>query len=88
MRYVVASLDVLGTRDFGYEVNDEHQIGTIDVSQEVADDDKLLLGVLNTNGFLDNATIDDVYFMGESCDYLQVFSEETDRPLLSLSLRE
>lgn len=88
MRFVVASLDVVGNQLDGFEINDQHQVGSIDVSLEVAEDDQLLLDVLNANGFLEGLTIDDVYFMGESVDYLVIHDEETDRPVLALILEQ
>lgn len=86
MRFIVASLDVLGNISEGWEVNDQHQVGTIDISQEVAEDDQLTLNVLNANGFLENATIDDVYFMADGLDEIVIYDDETDRPVLTLIL--
>ena len=86
MRFIVASLDVLRTSLNDWEVNDQHQVGTIDISRDVAEDDQLTLDVLNAGGFLENTTIEDVYFMGESIDYIQIHDEETDRPILALIL--
>lgn len=88
MRYIVASCDVVGNQHDGWEVNDQHQVGTIDISLEVAEDDQLVLDVLNANGFLENATIDDVYFMADGCDYMTIFNDETDRPVLALILEQ
>lgn len=88
MRFIVASCDVVGNQETGWEVNDQHQVGTIDISQDVAEDDQLTLDVLNVNGFLENATIDDVYFMADGLDYITIFNDETDRPVLALILEQ
>jgi glutaredoxin 2 len=88
MRFAVTTLDVIQDRNGSWEVNDQHQVGSIDVDLAVAEDDQLTLDVLNANGFLNNLTIEDVYFMGESVDYIQIHDEETDRPILALVLEQ
>lgn len=88
MRFTVASLDVLGSEVNGWKVNNQNQVGTVDISQEVFENDQLVLNVLNISGYLENATIDDVYFMCDDNAYLQIHDEETERPILALILEQ
>lgn len=87
MRFAVASLDALRT-NYDWEVNDQTQIGSIDISEDVANDDQLVLDVLNANNITNNLTTEDVYFMGEDLHYIQIHDEETDRPLFALILEQ
>lgn len=83
MRYVVASVDVLGNEEIGWDVNDTHQIGTIDISDEVINDDQLILDVLNEAQYTDNVTVEDYFIEGDD-SYMTVRSEEDGRPMLAL----
>ena len=88
MRFAVATLDVVGNDSTGWEVNDQHQIGAIDISQEAAEDDQSILNVLNQLEYLDNATLEDVGVFGEDLSYLQVIDAMSGRPLLALILEQ
>lgn len=89
MRFTVLNLDVVrDTKDMlGWNISDTHQVGTIDVSDEVWQDDYLLLDVLNAAGYVDNLNAEDVYFMIES-DFLELRDEETERPILGLVVEQ
>lgn len=87
MRYVVASNDCVGNSEKGWDINDQHQIGTIDVEQDVIEDDQLILDVLSAADYLDSATVDDYIVVGdETC--FDIIECGSDRPVLSLRLQQ
>ncbi len=86
MRYTVASVDAVLEKS-NWEVNDQYNIGMIDISQEVAENDQLILNVLAQENIAELA-LDEVYFIAEDIDYLTVYRESDDRPLLTLCREE
>jgi hypothetical protein len=82
MRYIVASLDVIGDPETGWEVNDLHQIGTIDVTEDVLNDDSALLNVLAENGYTED-TSDELEFVGDDSE-LTLHYWTSGLPVLSL----
>jgi hypothetical protein len=89
MRYTVASLDVIGNQNDGWEVNDQRQVGTLDITPEVFEEDQVLLDMLIAAEYIDaSTTIENVYFMGHDFAYLALHDDDTDRPLLALILEQ
>ncbi len=88
MRYTVASLDAV--LDHGnWEVNDQHSLGTLDITPEVFEEDQVLLDMLISSEYIDaTTTMDNVYFMGDDFSYLSIHDEDTDRPLFALILEQ
>jgi len=83
MRYIVATLDVVGQPEEGWEINDQHQIGVIDVTEDVLEDDESLLAVLNENGFTNDLTTEELEFVGDDTE-LTLHYWTTGFPILSL----
>ncbi len=83
MRYIVASLDVVGQPEEGWEINDQHQIGVIDIDESVFEDDEALLNVLNENGFTNDGSTEEFEFIGDDTE-LTLMYWQTGFPVLSL----
>lgn len=84
MRYIVASLDtILIDADNGWEINDQHQIGMVDISEEALDDDQTVFNILNELGYTDAITTDDYEIDGDNT-CLTIINWETGRPTLQL----
>lgn len=81
MRYMVASLDVI--LDEGWEINDLHPIGMIDLDSDAVDDDQAILNILNEVGYTDGLTIENTEIDGD-IDLLTLIDAESGRPLYQL----
>lgn len=88
MRYTVARLDAsIHDRTGMWDICDQHQIGTLDITNEVFEDDHALLNMLITAEYVDaSTTIENIYFMGDDYAYLSLHDDDTMRPLLALIL--
>ncbi len=84
MRYVVASVDVLGSPEQGWEMNDERQIGTIEIDEDVFYDDDAIMDVLAESEYFDPNDYTTVEVDGDE-SRLVLIDFETGRPLLTLS---
>lgn len=84
MRYTVASLDVISD-GYGWEINDSHAIGMIDLDADALDDNDTILNILNEVGYTDDLTSDDTEIDGD-IDVLTLIDFETGRPLYQLIL--
>ena len=81
MRYKVASLDVI--LDEGWEINDLHEIGVIDIDADAIDDDEMILNILNEVGYTNDLTTQDTEIDGDET-LLTLIDFETGRPLYQL----
>jgi hypothetical protein len=81
IKYTVCSLDVWGNTEEGYDVNDSHKIGTIELDPEISD--AAIIQALIDAEFLDSCALDLAEV--ECFDGLIHIYEKADcRPVLNL----
>lgn len=79
----VVTYDVWGNADEGFEVNDSHGAGHIELEDEEHFDDQVLLEKLSEAGFLQGRELDDLSFDGDDTA-VYINDAHTGEPLLGL----
>jgi hypothetical protein len=79
----VVTYDVWGNEDEGFEVNDSHGAGHIELEDEEQFDDEILLQKLTEAGFLADVEIDDLAFDGDDA-VVYINDAHNGKPLLGL----
>jgi hypothetical protein len=81
-KYRVCGLDVWGNEDDGFEVNDSHDIGFIEIENNCSDEQ--IIKSLVDKGFLNAAALElaEVDFVGNEAIFIN--EKDTGRPSLNL----
>ena len=83
IKYVVCSLDVWGNADDGYDVNDSHCVGHIELDPEISD--QAVIQALIDQGFLTPNAIELAEIDGQGDDqFIHIMDKADCRPVLNL----
>lgn len=83
MKYSVSALEVRGNKANVWKTVSACQIGTVDISEEVLEEDSRIFAVLTQAGYLEGYSEADFYIEGDVCTLL-VREIDNDKPFIQL----